>query len=103
MIEEGSFGKVYLTKHAKMRKFVVVKTIEKNYLDMQPDAHSERMKIYNLLKRLKNGFLVQIYAIIDTESHIIISMEHCGGGTLFDFLRKSATGIGVPVAKAIFK
>ena len=62
------------------------------------------MKILNVVKELKHKNLICIYQIIDTETQIVISLEHCTSGTLYDFISENLDDrISEKVAKKMFR
>ena len=101
MLVRGAFGKVNLAMHKLVRKLVALKSLDKECLKDE-DQKQKLMKEVNLLLKLRHDSVVKIYEIIETKKHIIIVMELCAGGDLFNYVRKRRR-LKEPYTKKIFK
>ena len=82
LLGEGSFGKVYLMRDKKLRKFVCVKIIKiKNIPKKEREATKNEV---DLLKKLNHPNIVRYIDsfLSKNKESLCISMEYCDGGDL---------------------
>lgn len=82
LLGEGSFGKVYLMRDKKIRKFVCVKIIKiKNIPKKEREATKNEV---DLLKKLNHPNIVRYIDsfLSKNKESLCISMEYCDGGDL---------------------
>ncbi|CAD8182914.1 unnamed protein product [Paramecium pentaurelia] len=84
-IGEGTFGKVCHAKHQILGHEVAVKILEKNRIHDELDIERVKREI-KILQMLHHPNVVQLYEMIETETHIYLFMEYAEGGELFDYI-----------------
>ncbi|CAK59664.1 unnamed protein product (macronuclear) [Paramecium tetraurelia] len=84
-IGEGTFGKVCHAKHQILGHEVAVKILEKNRIHDELDVERVKREI-KILQMLHHPNVVQLYEMIETETHIYLFMEYAEGGELFDYI-----------------
>ncbi|CAD8206414.1 unnamed protein product [Paramecium octaurelia] len=84
-IGEGTFGKVCQAKHQILGHEVAVKILEKNRIHDELDVERVKREI-KILQMLHHPNVVQLYEMIETETHIYLFMEYAEGGELFDYI-----------------
>ena len=102
MLGKGAFGKVVLGTHKLTGKHVAIKLIEKEQL--KKSKHNQRkvfQEIY-ILKKIRHPNIVKIYEVVDSNHHILIVMEYCGGGDLLHFVKRKGR-LSETEAKSIFR
>ena len=76
-IGQGTYGKVRLATHRLTNERVAVKQIPKQHVaSLTREIHHHR--------RLHHPYVLQLYEVILTESHIWMVTELCSGGELYD-------------------
>ena len=82
----GAFGKVVLGKHIITGEKVAIKILNKIILRQTPDDYELVKKEMSILKLVKHKYIVQLYEILQTPSHIFIIMEYCEGKDFMDYI-----------------
>ena len=80
---KGGFGTVYLAKHILTGEYVAIKVIDKIV------QKKEMPRIYREIKALKDlnhSFIYQIYQVIENDNFVIMVLEYCSSGELFDYI-----------------
>lgn len=82
---KGSFGEVILGEHLLTNEKVAIKVLEKNRIKCQRDIDRicREIKILNVMQH-KN--VIMLYEIIETDLELLLVMEYCEGGELFDYI-----------------
>ena len=89
-IGEGTFGKVFLAEHIKIKETVAIKTIQKQMLLGKDDFNNINREI-KFLKRLKRDpNIIKLYQAIETPSCIYLVTEVAKGGELFNYITKKS-------------
>lgn len=84
----GTFGVVYLVRHAKTGAFLALKVMKKDdivCLHQVDHVHSEK----SILLSLNSHFIVELYKTFQNCTHLFMLMEYVPGGELFRHLRAS--------------
>ncbi|KAJ3152785.1 hypothetical protein HDU89_000987 [Geranomyces variabilis] len=85
VLGEGSYGKVKLCYDTLSRRMVAVKIIPKESL--KKTAHVTRLKReVRIMRLLHHPNITRLYDVIETDSQIVLTMEHVQGGELFDYI-----------------
>lgn len=79
---KGSFGKVYRCVHKSSGRQVAVKVISK------PSSGKHSLPEAIILAQLNHPSIVRLYAVRETEQHILFEMELLKGGSLKKLLRR---------------
>ena len=80
-IGQGTYGKVRLATHRLINARVAVKQIPKQHVaSLTREIHHHR--------RLHHPNVLQLYEVIQTESHIWMVTELCTGGELYDLVAR---------------
>ena len=66
---------------------MAVKILEKNKISDVGDVERISRELL-ILKLLRHPNIIQLYEIIETQSHLYLIMEYCSGGELFDYIVK---------------
>jgi len=88
----GTFGSVYYSIRKIDRRPCAVKIISKKRYHSLLDADKYFMELqveYNLLKSSKHSSIIELYDIFDGPSNLMLVMELCCGGDLFDRIYKN--------------
>ncbi|KAJ3163572.1 hypothetical protein HDU86_000153 [Geranomyces michiganensis] len=85
VLGEGSYGKVKLCYDTLSRRMVAVKIIPKESL--KKTAHVTRLKReVRIMRLLHHPNITRLYDVIETDTQIVLTMEHVQGGELFDYI-----------------
>lgn len=84
---KGAFGKVNLAIHRLAKKFVALKSINKQFLS-EKASKQKVMQEFVILRRLRHQNVVRLYESFETQQHIVFVMEVCGGGELLTYVRR---------------
>jgi serine/threonine protein kinase len=103
----GTYGKVKLAQHQLTGHSVAVKIVDKIHAPtVVREIETWRCVVILAIlidaRRLKHPHIVQLYEIVLTETQIMMVMEHCSGGELFDFLTVRGR-LDESVAKSMFR
>ena len=82
---KGSFGDVFLTKKANSPQLYATKKIPISNLKREKFAQYLKNEI-NIMKILGHKNIVKLYEVIKRDKNIYIIMEYINGGTLLDYL-----------------
>ncbi|RYY33923.1 hypothetical protein EON62_03760, partial [archaeon] len=82
---QGTFGKVKAGTHVLTGESVAVKILEKSRIREVADAQRVAREI-KILKRARHPNVIQLFEVIDTPRQILLVMEHCDSGELFDYI-----------------
>ena len=82
----GKFGLVKLGINKKTGKKVAIKIMSKKEMKNE-DLELVRSEI-EILKICQHPNIIQLYDVFENVDYFYITMEHCGGGDLYDYLRK---------------
>ena len=78
-IGQGTYGRVRLATHRLTNSRVAVKQIPKEHVaNLTREIHHHR--------RLHHPHVLQLFEVIQTESHIWMILELCAGGELYDYI-----------------
>jgi len=104
----GGYGRVFMGKDKKTGKKIAIKSIEKKYnipIDEQLSILWE-LSICKIIKHIQVPYIVKIYHIFESLSHIYIIMEYAGEDLeqslnkfwpnidiIFDYMKQIANGI----------
>jgi len=78
-IGQGTYGRVRLATHRLTNSRVAVKQIPKEHVaSLTREIHHHR--------RLHHPHVLQLFEVIQTESHIWMILELCAGGELYDYI-----------------
>jgi serine/threonine protein kinase len=81
----GAFGKVKLAEHKETGELFAIKCIQKSRLSAARQFERLQREI-RILKMLRHPNVIQLHAVIETDSEIFLVMEHVAGGDLLDFI-----------------
>ncbi|CAO3671588.1 unnamed protein product [Rhizopus stolonifer] len=84
----GTFGRVYLAKENKKKKYYAIKVLKKSEivrLKQVEHINSER----HVLSQINFPFIVQLYCTFQNQMNLYMVQEYVIGGELFRHLRKS--------------
>ena len=84
-IGEGTFGKVKLAIHKQTNQEVAIKIFEKKNFFSSKDIIYFQKEIA-ILKKLNHPNIINIYNIIENDSHFYIIMEYASKGDLFKYI-----------------
>ena len=84
-IGEGTFGKVKLAIHKKTNQEVAIKIFEKKKFFSSKDIIYFQKEI-SILKKLNHPNIINIYNIIENDTHFYIIMEYASKGDLFKYI-----------------
>ncbi|TPX56609.1 hypothetical protein PhCBS80983_g04411 [Powellomyces hirtus] len=85
VLGEGSYGKVKLCYDTVTRRMVAIKIIPKESL--KKTAHVTRLKReVRIMRLLHHPNITRLYDVVETDSQIVLTMEHVQGGELFDYI-----------------
>lgn len=88
LLGTGTFGVVYLVKHARTGVYLALKVMRKDdimCLHQVEHVHSEKA----ILLSLDSRFIVELYKTFQNCTHLFMLMEYVPGGELFRHLRAS--------------
>ncbi|KAI9281064.1 camp-dependent protein kinase 10 [Sporodiniella umbellata] len=84
----GTFGRVYLAKESKKKKYFAIKVLKKAEivrLKQVEHINSER----HVLSQIHFPFIVQLYCTFQNQTNLYMVQEYVIGGELFRHLRKA--------------
>ena len=81
----GGMAIVYLAEHAKLKKKVAIKILEKSKIEDAADVERVAREIH-ILKLIRHPNIIQLYEIIETPKCLYLIMEYAQGGELFDYI-----------------
>mmetsp|Transcript_13471 Transcript_13471/g.20412 ORF Transcript_13471/g.20412 Transcript_13471/m.20412 type:complete len:519 (+) Transcript_13471:54-1610(+) len=97
VLGEGSYGTVYRGLHKEKQEHFAIKKIKIENED------NEVEKEINILKQCDSDFIVRYEATYQTDEHIWIVIEYCGGGSLLDLMNINQTTLSEEQICAIVK
>lgn len=88
----GTFGKVYKGIKTSTGQVIAVKVIPlqkiKRYGERLIKAIDNEIKTLQMITKVKNPYIIEIFDNFETSNNIYILTEYCDGGTLQDILDK---------------
>ena len=93
-IGKGGFATVYGAKDREMKKYVVLKVINKGIMDTKynPDQHKVLKRLIKsegeIMKMIEHNHLLKCYDIYENDDFIIFITQFCNGGNLYDEIKK---------------
>ncbi|EGR33658.1 protein kinase domain protein [Ichthyophthirius multifiliis] len=84
-IGQGSYGNIYLVQHKNNKKYYAMKVLNKEQLinkNMVKYAITEK----NVMRKCNSPFVVKIYHAFQTDKYLIIIIDYCPGGDLYQYL-----------------
>ena len=98
----GNFGDIILYKQNKTDKFYAVKIIDKS-ITRHSDLYKYLVTELQMLKKLNHPNVIKLIKLIDneTQTHLLLVMEYCNGGTLSECLEKFKKFKGKPFTEEI--
>lgn len=82
-IGSGGTGDVYLAYHLRLEKYVVIKKIKDQFVDLV----NVRAEV-DILKRLKHTYLPQVYDFVQYGNQVYTVMDYIEGCSLDDYIRQ---------------
>lgn len=83
---QGSYGKVKLAYHSITNERVAMKFIHK--ASIKKETHLVRIRReVRILRLLSHPNIIRLHHVVETESDIILVMEHASGGELLDYVQ----------------
>eukprot|EP00127_Corallochytrium_limacisporum_P007504 Clim_evm26s253 gene=Clim_evmTU26s253 len=83
-VGEGNFAKVWMARHEITDEEVAVKVVEKAKLSATNAKYLAREVA--VMKLVKHPNIVRLYEVIETKSKLILVMEYCPKGEIFDYV-----------------
>ena len=91
-IGRGSFAKVKLAIHDSTKEQVALKVISKRGLGKTGEtiakAEKKIIREIGVLRELKHPNVVRLYDSVQTKNDVVLAMEFCPDGELFDHLTR---------------
>ncbi|KAF2666433.1 kinase-like protein [Microthyrium microscopicum] len=87
---QGNYGKVYLVEALQTKQLYAMKVRSKAVVQdcQELDSAGAEKEVLLLAKRDKHPFVVEVYGGFQTQSHIMLYMEFCPGGSLMYYLQR---------------
>lgn len=82
---EGTFGQVKLGVHTPTGEKVAIKILVKEKIVDESDLERVTREI-QILKMIRHPNIIQLYEIIEDDTHLYLIMENAEGGELFDYI-----------------
>lgn len=82
---KGTFGKVILAEKVGLGELVAIKVIDRRNIKTSKQNTSVTREI-KLMKLLDHPHIIGVKEIIEEKNHVLLVMEHAGGGELFDYI-----------------
>ena len=97
-----TFGDIILYKQNKTDKFYAVKMIDKS-ITRHSNLYKYLVTELQMLKKLNHPNVAKLIKLIDneTQTHLLLVMEYCNGGTLSECLEKFKKFKGKPFTEEI--
>lgn len=82
---QGTYGKVQLGINKKTGQEVAIKTIKKCKIESEADLIRIRREV-QIMSSVRHPNIVHIYEVFENTEKMILVMEYCSGGELYDYL-----------------
>ncbi|XP_045513662.1 uncharacterized protein LOC123707566 isoform X4 [Pieris brassicae] len=82
---QGTYGKVQLGINKKTGQEVAIKTIKKCKIETEADLVRIRREV-QIMSSVRHPNIVHIYEVFENSEKMILVMEYCSGGELYDYL-----------------
>nr|XP_034824659.1 uncharacterized protein LOC117982418 isoform X2 [Maniola hyperantus] len=82
---QGTYGKVQLGINKKTGQEVAIKTIKKCKIETEADLIRIRREV-QIMSSVRHPNIVHIYEVFENSEKMILVMEYCSGGELYDYL-----------------
>ncbi|TPX31433.1 hypothetical protein SmJEL517_g05236 [Synchytrium microbalum] len=82
---EGEFGKVKLALHQETGKEAAIKLIKKESIE-NPTRRAKLLREIAILKAVNHPYIVKLFEVIETDTHIGIVTEFASGGEVFEYI-----------------
>ena len=82
---EGEFGKVKLAVQHETGKEAAIKLIKKESIE-NPTRRAKLLREISILKAVDHPYIVKLYVVIETDTHIGIVTEFAPGGEVFEYI-----------------
>ena len=98
----GNFGDIILYKQNKTDKFYAVKIIDKS-ITRHSNLYKYLFTELQMFKKLNHPNVIKLIKLIynETQTHLLLVMEYCNGGTLSECLEKFKKFKGKPFTEEI--
>ena len=83
-IGEGTVGDVYLGRHLRLGKTVVIKEIKSEYVSQL--APEDLKREADILKNLKNRYITQVYDFVQNGSDVYTVMDYVDGNSMQEYI-----------------
>lgn len=85
LLGNGSFGKVFLAKHAKRCKFYALKVLNKKKLMVKKQLRYAVGEA-SILKKVDCPFIIKLHYSFQTPSNLYMALDYCPNGDLAELL-----------------
>jgi len=84
VLGRGHFGKVILARNLKSGEYVAIKALIKQDILLRDEVESlfSEKRIFEVANIRRHPFLINMFACLQTESHVCFVMEYAAGGDL---------------------
>ncbi|GAU18339.1 hypothetical protein TSUD_202280 [Trifolium subterraneum] len=82
---DGSFGKVELAENVRTGDKVAIKMLCRSKIKEKHTEENVKREI-EILRRLKHPYIIELYDVIETQTHICLVMEYVKSGDLYNYL-----------------
>jgi serine/threonine-protein kinase len=83
-IGEGTVGDVYLGRHLRLGKTIVIKEIKSEYVSQL--APEDLKREADILKNLKNRYITQVYDFVQNGSDVYTVMDYVDGNSMQEYI-----------------
>ena len=83
-IGEGTVGDVYLGRHLRLGKTIVIKEIKSEYVSQL--APEDLKREADILKNLKNRYITQVYDFVRNGSDVYTVMDYVDGNSMQEYI-----------------
>lgn len=90
-LARGAYSVVYLATHIASGRQFALKEVPRDRV-VEASLHTQLVLEINTHRRLRHDHIVRLYSYYESDEGVVLILEYCAGGTLFDLLRQSPSG-----------
>eukprot|EP01094_Clydonella_sp_ATCC50884_P022405 TRINITY_DN5128_c3_g2_i2.p1 TRINITY_DN5128_c3_g2~~TRINITY_DN5128_c3_g2_i2.p1 ORF type:complete len:571 (-),score=177.27 TRINITY_DN5128_c3_g2_i2:107-1819(-) len=102
LLGEGASSQVFSGFHVDTAVQVAIKMVHKEALEESPAMRGKLEREIAVMKLLDHPHVLQLYDVLETDTHLFLILEHAPNGELFDYLMQKGA-LDMRDARSVFR